>query len=81
MQYRCHDCYALIDYEEVSHIDMYSDLCWIQCKTCAEAFGDHCGVDRKYNPHPHGYFACPLRVEPSLMTPRSVRPVLHFPEK
>ena len=61
MRYRCHQCYALVDYEQVAHVDLFADLCWIQCETCACAFGQTCGLDRAANPHPHGYFACPLR--------------------
>ena len=60
-RYRCHQCYAVIDFEEIAHIDMYFDLCWLQCEVCEAAFGPTCGVDRKANPHPHGYFTCPLR--------------------
>ena len=61
MLYRCHQCFGEIAFEEIAHCDLYADLCWIQCTTCAAAFGPTCGLDRKANPHRHGYFACPLR--------------------
>lgn len=62
MKYRCHQCYGVVDILDVAHVDLYVDLCWIQCDCCAEAFGPACGVDRRVNPHPHGYFTCPLRL-------------------
>lgn len=61
MKYRCHQCYALVEIDELAHVDLYFDLCWLQCNVCAAAFGDACGMDRKTNPHPHGYLQCPLR--------------------
>jgi len=62
MRYRCHQCFGVIEFEEIAHVDMYVDLCWIQCETCAAAFGPTCGQDRIVNAHPHGYFGCPLRM-------------------
>ena len=62
--FRCHQCFGIVEVEDVAHVDLYADLCWIQCEQCAHAWGDQCGADRKVNPHPHGYFACPLRVDP-----------------
>lgn len=58
----CHQCAAQITAHEVAHVDMYVDVCWLQCKTCAEAFGNRCGIDRRFNPNPHGYLECPYRL-------------------
>lgn len=70
MRYRCHQCMAVIQYVQIAHIDIYSDVCWIQCDVCELAFGPACGLDRKKNPNPHGYFMCPLRV-PEVIDVRS----------
>jgi hypothetical protein len=59
--YRCHQCFGVVPFEGIAHVDMYVDLCWLQCMTCEAAFGPQCGSDRRVNPHPHGYFACQLR--------------------
>lgn len=72
MQFRCHQCFGVIDFEAIAHLDVYSDLCWIQCDVCQAAFGPSCGMDRVANPNPHGYFGCPLRhdiVSPLLRPP------------
>ena len=61
LRYRCHQCFAIVDVEELAHVDIFYDLCWMQCEACAAAFGPSCGVDRRVNPHPHGYLNCPLR--------------------
>ena len=61
MKTLCHQCLGLVSLDQVAHVDIYSDLCWVQCATCAAAFGPSCGMDRKANPHPHGYLACPYR--------------------
>lgn len=58
----CHMCRGQVDIGEVAHVDLYSDLCWVQCNTCAAAHGDVCGVDRHWNPTPHGYVHCPFRM-------------------
>lgn len=60
--YRCHQCFGVVRFEDLAHVDLYADLCWQQCDTCAAAFGDACGTDRRVNPNPHGYFACPYRL-------------------
>jgi hypothetical protein len=70
MRYRCHQCFAVVDFEDLAHVDMYCDLCWLQCDTCEAAFGPACGIDRRVNPHRHGYFECPLRVEQLPPPPR-----------
>ena len=62
----CHQCFAIISFDEIGHLDLYSDLCWIQCNACEAAFGETCGVERKANPHPHSWFACPYRLSGSL---------------
>lgn len=76
MKYRCHQCYALVEVDELAHVDLYFDLCWLQCRTCEAAFGPACGMDRKTNPHPHGYLHCPLR-EPLSPEPRRLHPTIH----
>lgn len=70
-KYTCHQCFGRIEFDNIAHLDLYADLCWIQCDVCEVAFGPTCGTDRAANPHPHGYFACPLRVRPVLSTPPS----------
>jgi len=72
--YRCHQCFGPVHFENIAHLDLYSDLCWIQCDVCELAFGPRCGLDRVANPHPHGYFACPLRTRPAFSTPPRLRP-------
>lgn len=62
MRFFCHQCAAEITIPDIAHVDMYVDVCWIQCKGCAEAFGNRCGIDRRFNPHPHGYLVCPYRM-------------------
>jgi hypothetical protein len=72
MRYRCHQCFGVIEFEAIAHMDIYADLCWIQCDVCQQAFGRTCGLDRRANPNPHGYLACPLRrdiVSPLLRPP------------
>lgn len=64
-QYTCHQCFGRVDFDNLAHVDLFADLCWIQCDVCEVAFGPTCGLDRTANPHPHGYFACPLRVMPT----------------
>jgi len=61
MDYLCHQCFAKIGFDDVAHLDLYYDLCWVQCMLCEAAFGPACGRDRKHNPHPHGYLSCPSR--------------------
>jgi hypothetical protein len=61
MRYVCHQCLRIIQFEEIAHVDMYADVCWLQCDACEQAYGKVCGVDRRYNPRPHGYFSCPFR--------------------
>jgi len=62
MDYHCHQCFAKISLDDIAHLDLYSDLCWIQCTVCEAAFGPACGMDRTHNPHPHGYLNCPSRI-------------------
>lgn len=61
MDYTCHQCYRLVAVEDLAHTDLYYDLCWLQCRQCAERFGNCCGKDRRVNPYPHGYTTCPFR--------------------
>jgi hypothetical protein len=68
-KYTCHQCFGRIDFDNIAHLDLYADLCWIQCDVCELAFGPSCGMDRTHNPHPHGYFECPLRVWPAFSSP------------
>jgi len=75
VKYRCHQCFGVIDVEQMAHLDLYFDLCWIQCDVCQEAFGPGCGTDRRINPHPHGYLECPLRQD---MISPLLRPPAHL---
>lgn len=77
MLYLCHQCFGKTKIEDVAHVDMYVDLCWIQCEVCAAAFGPACGADPKTNPRPHGYFSCPYRLDRD-MVGGSKRPRLHL---
>jgi hypothetical protein len=72
MKYRCHQCYGLVEHEDLAHVDLYFDLCWLQCTTCEAAFGPGCGMDRKHNPQPHGYLECPLRERLEALVYRAV---------
>jgi hypothetical protein len=76
-KYRCHQCFGLIEFEQIAHLDLYANLCWLQCDVCECAFGPACGMDRKVNPQPHGYFECPLRPWPALSTPPRARLEVH----
>lgn len=60
MRYVCHQCLRIVEFDEVAHRDIYSDLCWIQCDQCARTYGQVCGIDRVRNPRPHGYAECPF---------------------
>jgi hypothetical protein len=62
-RYVCHQCLRIIRFEEIAHVDLYSDVCWVQCDQCRDATGLRCGVDQGVNPRRHGYFACPYRFD------------------
>src|SRR6266478_5061390 len=56
----CHQCRKEIEYTEIAHRDIYSDLCWIQCKECSREHGNICGIDERAATNRHGYFECPF---------------------
>jgi hypothetical protein len=56
----CHQCEQPITYDQVAHRDIYSDVCWIQCKDCEKNHGIICGVSVNWNRQRHGYFDCPF---------------------
>ena len=77
MRYRCHQCFGIVQVEDIAHLDLYADLCWIQCETCAAAFGPSCGTDRNVNPNRHGYLTCPYRVREYVRVRKPLHAVVH----